>query len=155
MRLLGILVALTTVSAMVLAFIGYWIYQARIGLHLAHEGSRVPGRVIGVRKVHPSSSRRYASQTVPVVQYVTVDGQSMVSSPNHTLQGMPGPDRRQRSNNVVVIYDPARPDRILLEGPGYRSDPTAITRSTVFVVAILGISGVVTIIMILSGFGGR
>ncbi|MEU8260129.1 DUF3592 domain-containing protein [Micromonospora sp. NPDC048999] len=102
---------------------------------LLREGHRVPGEVVDLL-VH--QSRSSASYT-PVVRYCTADGVPMTSSPGRWHQTF----FTAPASLVTVVYDPARPARILVApsgGTGY--EPMVVPLAVLLMVGtVVMISG--------------
>lgn len=136
---LGTMVVMIAGIGMFVAF-GMMSYrEGRHHLGLARSGYRVPGRVVGVAREYRGSSGGRLSRgrgewsVVPAVRYVTLDGESVVSAPRWVQRQ---PARRPLPTEVTVIYDPGEPRRMMIEHPGYVSDPMTIALAALVGVAV-------------------
>ncbi|WP_422736762.1 DUF3592 domain-containing protein [Micromonospora sp. WMMD729] len=129
------LVVLVIVAGLGLAGMAYALVRFRRDLALLRRGVRTPGEVVELRPVTRGNGPR---TYYPVVRYRTSDGAVVTATPGRfrqtPLSAAPGP--------VTVVYEPERPNRILVESP------SIVGRSSVLVpfVSLLTVSVVVLVV---------
>ncbi|MFD2767342.1 DUF3592 domain-containing protein [Micromonospora eburnea] len=114
------------------------VVRLRRDLRLLDRGTRVPGEVVDLRRATLGHGPvTYA----PVVRFRTTDGRELTATPGRwrqtPLDGAPGP--------VTVIYDPARPSRILMEPATGGGTTSVVVPFVTFLVAsvIVLVTGIV------------
>ncbi|MEV7009669.1 DUF3592 domain-containing protein [Streptosporangium sp. NPDC051022] len=90
-------------------FIATSIRVITVGQWLLRHGTRVPGVVVGLRRSGGGKGVYY-----PTLRFQTVQG-SVVETESD-LGSNPSPVRP--GQQVMVVYDPARPQRVRLDGAG-------------------------------------
>ncbi|MET8528227.1 DUF3592 domain-containing protein [Micromonospora sp. NPDC005172] len=128
-------VVLTILAGLGLAGMAYALVRFRRDLGLLRRGVRTPGEMVELRPViRGNGPRTY----YPVVRYRPTDGSVVTATPGRfrqtPLSAAPGP--------VTVVYEPERPNRILVESP------SAAGTSSVLVpfVSLLTVSVVVLVV---------
>ena len=92
-----------------------------VGQRLRRHGMRVPGVVVGLRRSSGDSGVYY-----PTLRFQTVQGSVMETESD--LGSNPSPVRP--GQQVMVVYDPERPQRARLDGVGGRG----VLRSVLFMI---------------------
>lgn len=88
---------------------GFVAWNFQRNRRLLREGHRVPGEIVDVRVRKTKSGESFT----PIVRYRTRDGRELISSPGWWHQSSTSVPRGQ----LTVIYDEARPTRIMVETP--------------------------------------
>ncbi|MFI0355130.1 DUF3592 domain-containing protein [Actinomadura sp. 9N407] len=94
-----------------LAFAAFGVHVIRIGRRLRRFGHRVPGVVVRLRW---DSNDHGGGNYYPVLRFRTRDGTEVTTESD--LGSNPSPVRAGQP--VAVIYDPEKPKRARLDGPG-------------------------------------
>ncbi len=102
-------------------FAGVGVRVMTVGQRLRRHGMRVPGVVVGLRRSSGDGGVYY-----PTLQFQTVQG--FVMETESDLGSNPSPVRP--GQQVMVVYDPERPQRARLDGVGGRG----VLRSVLFLI---------------------
>ncbi|MGW0590643.1 DUF3592 domain-containing protein [Streptosporangium sp. NPDC002607] len=92
-------------------FVGAGIRVMTVGQRLRRHGVRVPGVVVGLRRSSGGNRLYY-----PTLQFQTVQG-SVVEAASDLGSN---PPQVRPGQQVMVVYDPERPQRARLDGVGGR-----------------------------------